>query len=83
MNDESLKICQGRITKKELGELYFQMLRIRLFEERIVDLYPEQEMKCPVHLCIGQSGGRMHPPQKRGLRLLEPQGPRPLPCQGL
>ena len=30
------------------------MLRIRLFEEKIVDLYPEQEMKCPVHLCIGQ-----------------------------
>lgn len=30
------------------------MLRIRLFEERIVELYPEQEMRCPVHLCIGQ-----------------------------
>ncbi|MBI5235404.1 MAG: thiamine pyrophosphate-dependent dehydrogenase E1 component subunit alpha [Deltaproteobacteria bacterium] len=30
------------------------MLRIRMFEERIVALYPEQEMKCPVHLCIGQ-----------------------------
>lgn len=37
-----------------LIELYRIMLRIRLFEERIVDLYPEQEMKCPVHLCIGQ-----------------------------
>ncbi len=35
-------------------ELYTSMLRIRLFEERIVDLYPAQEMKCPVHLCIGQ-----------------------------
>ncbi len=34
--------------------LYASMLRIRLFEERIVDLYPAQEMKCPVHLCIGQ-----------------------------
>src|SRR3990172_9367988 len=30
------------------------MLRIRLFEEKVVELYPEQEMKCPVHLCIGQ-----------------------------
>lgn len=30
------------------------MLRIRLVEERIVALYPEQEMRCPVHLCIGQ-----------------------------
>jgi pyruvate dehydrogenase E1 component alpha subunit len=30
------------------------MAKIRLFEERIVDLYAEQEMKTPVHLCIGQ-----------------------------
>jgi pyruvate dehydrogenase E1 component alpha subunit len=35
-------------------QLYTAMLRIRLFEEKIVALYPEQEMKCPVHLCIGQ-----------------------------
>lgn len=25
-----------------------------MFEETIVRLYPEQEMRCPVHLCIGQ-----------------------------
>jgi TPP-dependent pyruvate/acetoin dehydrogenase alpha subunit len=30
------------------------MLKIRLFEEKIVELYPEQEMKTPVHLCLGQ-----------------------------
>ena len=35
-------------------ELHRTMLRIRLVEERIVALYPEQEMRCPVHLCIGQ-----------------------------
>jgi len=34
--------------------LYQLMLRIRLVEERIADLYPEQEMRCPVHLSIGQ-----------------------------
>ena len=34
--------------------LFKSMLRIRLFEEKIVELYPEQEMRCPVHLCIGQ-----------------------------
>lgn len=33
---------------------YRQLLRIRLVEERIVELYPEQEMRCPVHLSIGQ-----------------------------
>lgn len=30
------------------------MLRIRLVEEAIADLYAEQQMRCPVHLCIGQ-----------------------------
>jgi 2-oxoisovalerate dehydrogenase E1 component len=30
------------------------MLRIRIVEERIAAVYPEQEMRCPVHLCIGQ-----------------------------
>jgi len=35
-------------------KLYSRMLRIRMIEERIVDLYPEQEIRCPVHLSIGQ-----------------------------
>ncbi|HIO55582.1 MAG TPA: thiamine pyrophosphate-dependent dehydrogenase E1 component subunit alpha, partial [Candidatus Marinimicrobia bacterium] len=30
------------------------MLKIRIVEEKIAELYPEQEMRCPVHLCIGQ-----------------------------
>lgn len=30
------------------------MLRIRRVEERIAQLYHEQEMRCPTHLCIGQ-----------------------------
>lgn len=34
--------------------LYKTMLRIRTVEESIAELYPEQEMRCPVHLCIGQ-----------------------------
>lgn len=37
-----------------LRALFYTMLRIRLVEERIAELYPEQEMRCPVHLCIGQ-----------------------------
>lgn len=37
-----------------LRRLFFEMLRIRLVEERIAELYPEQQMRCPVHLCIGQ-----------------------------
>lgn len=38
----------------ELLRLYEVLTRIRLFEERIVALYPQQEMKTPVHLCLGQ-----------------------------
>ena len=42
------------LSPETLIALLSNMLRIRMFEERIVVLYPEQEMKCPVHLCIGQ-----------------------------
>jgi len=34
--------------------LYRAMLRIRRIEEEIARRYPEQEMRCPVHLSIGQ-----------------------------
>ncbi len=47
-------LTKNDLTKDNLIDLYRVMLKIRLFEEKIVDLYPEQEMKCPVHLCIGQ-----------------------------
>ena len=35
-------------------DLFRRMLRIRLVEETIASRYPEQEMRCPVHLSIGQ-----------------------------
>ncbi len=37
-----------------LKSLYQQMVQIRTIEEGIAELYPEGEMRCPVHLCIGQ-----------------------------
>lgn len=37
-----------------LLELYHAMVRIRAVEEEIVRVYPEQEMRCPTHLSIGQ-----------------------------
>lgn len=42
------------LNKKTAKSLYSNMLRIRMVEETILNLYPEQEMRCPVHLCIGQ-----------------------------
>jgi pyruvate dehydrogenase E1 component alpha subunit len=44
----------NRIDNETLLRLYRDMLRIRLVEERLAELYPQQEMRCPVHLCIGQ-----------------------------
>ena len=34
--------------------LFYEMLRIRLVEETVAERYAEQEMRCPVHLSIGQ-----------------------------
>lgn len=34
--------------------LYTTMLRIRIVEERLAELYHRQEMRCPMHLCTGQ-----------------------------
>ncbi len=41
--------------RREAGrDLYAGIYRIRRAEEVIADLYPQQQMRCPVHLCIGQ-----------------------------
>lgn len=37
-----------------LKKLFFEMLRIRLVQLKIESLYHLDEMKTPVHLCIGQ-----------------------------
>jgi pyruvate dehydrogenase E1 component alpha subunit len=34
--------------------LFKALLRIRIVEEKIAEVYSEQEMRCPVHLCIGE-----------------------------
>ena len=40
--------------KESLVQLYELSMRIRLVEERIAAEYPKGEMRCPVHLSIGQ-----------------------------
>ncbi len=42
------------LTPQELIERYRTMLRIRRVEEALADRYAEQQMRCPMHLCIGQ-----------------------------
>ncbi len=42
------------ISPDALIELYRSLLRIRRIEEVLAERYQEQEMRCPMHLCIGQ-----------------------------
>lgn len=42
------------MNKAGSAELFYSMLRIRLVEEALANRYAEQEMRCPMHLCIGQ-----------------------------
>ncbi len=43
-----------KTNKKDQLKLYFNMLRMRMVEEAIANEYKNQEMRCPVHLSIGQ-----------------------------
>lgn len=42
------------LSRDKLRELHRTILRIRLVELKIEELYPEDEMKTPIHLYIGQ-----------------------------
>lgn len=43
-----------KITDRLKKAFYLDMLRIRVIEEELAAYYAEQEMRCPVHFCIGQ-----------------------------
>ncbi len=42
------------LPKEKLEEIYKSMLLIRKVEEKVIELYPEQQMKCPTHLYVGE-----------------------------
>jgi len=46
--------ASSSFAKDDLLRLFFEMLRVRVIERRIAERYSEQEMRCPVHLSIGQ-----------------------------
>lgn len=63
-------------TKQQI-ELLKAMLFIRLVEEKVVEVYPEEEIRCPVHLCIGQEAiavGVIHNLKKDDLVLSNHRG---------
>ena len=42
------------MTKELYRKLFFEALRIRLIEEKVIELYPSDQIQSPVHLSIGQ-----------------------------
>ncbi len=44
------------ISEQILTDLYKSMLKIRLAEKRIVEIYPTDKIQSPVHLSLGQEG---------------------------
>ena len=42
------------MNNEEYKSLFYQSLRIRLVEEKIIELYPSDLIQSPVHLSIGQ-----------------------------
>jgi TPP-dependent pyruvate/acetoin dehydrogenase alpha subunit len=44
----------SKLSDRDRRRLMGTMLLIRLFEEKIIDVYAEQDMKSPVHLYIGE-----------------------------
>ena len=47
-------IIMVSISKATYLDIFYNALRIRLVEERIATRYPDQKMRCPTHLSIGQ-----------------------------
>ena len=76
----------ARISPRQLLiDLLQMMVLIRRFEEKIIEVYGLQDMKSPVHLCIGQEGiaaGCLCPSGARGLYFHDPPRPWALPGQG-
>jgi TPP-dependent pyruvate/acetoin dehydrogenase alpha subunit len=54
MSGQTSGVAPGTNSSARLVDIYRCMLRIRMVEEEIALRYSEQEMRCPVHLSIGQ-----------------------------
>ena len=44
------------LDNQKLKDLFYMMKKIRLVEERIASEYPNNQIRCPTHLSIGQEG---------------------------
>ncbi len=51
---EIINKMTDNLPRELLHQMYYMLVKIRRVEEKIAELYPEQEMRCPTHLSIGQ-----------------------------
>ena len=42
------------IKNSKIKKIFLELLKIRTIEETISKRYSEQEMRCPIHLSVGQ-----------------------------
>lgn len=54
MSEVTTKVLDPVSEKVRLSELYRWMLKIRLVELKIAEIYPTDKIQSPIHLCIGQ-----------------------------
>ncbi len=50
----STVLTSDELNQETLSRLYQAMLKIRLAEEKIAEIYPSDKIQSPIHLCIGQ-----------------------------
>ncbi len=48
--------CFEKVALEKLTDIYRRMVRIRFFEESVIELFNAKSIICPVHLYIGQEG---------------------------
>lgn len=49
-----LKFSERKLDRETTTQLYQCMLKIRMTEEKIAELYPSDKIQSPIHLCVGQ-----------------------------
>jgi TPP-dependent pyruvate/acetoin dehydrogenase alpha subunit len=53
-NLQRKKLIYFMVKLENYKNLFYQAMRIRLVEEKIIELYPSDLIQSPVHLSIGQ-----------------------------
>ena len=56
MSNSKESFAYQKLNIEVLNKIYYMLKKIRLVEERIAMEYPNNQIRCPTHLSIGQEG---------------------------